>query len=61
MNIFCSECNAPMSCAPEGGCWCSDLPHALPVPDQGTTGCLCRDCLMTKLDLQATLASANKD
>jgi hypothetical protein len=43
-----------MSCNPGHGCWCSDLPHALPVPDHGTTACLCRDCLITKLNLQAT-------
>jgi hypothetical protein len=61
MDTFCSQCNAPMSCNPEHNCWCSDVPRALPVPVEGTSGCLCRDCLMTKLDLQATLASTTKD
>jgi len=30
----------------------------LPVPDEGTAGCLCRDCMTKKLYLQATIASA---
>jgi hypothetical protein len=51
MITFCSQCNAAMSCDPGHDCWCADLPHALPVPDRGTTGCLCRDCLTTKLNL----------
>ena len=57
MDTICSQCNAPMPCDPGHECWCSNLPHILPVPDHGTTGCLCRDCLTTKLDLQAALAS----
>lgn len=47
MNTVCSQCNAPMSCDPGHGCWCSGLLHALPVPDEGTTGCLCRERLTT--------------
>jgi hypothetical protein len=49
MITFCSQCNAAMSCEPGHDCWCADLPHALQVPDEGTTGCLCRKCLTTKL------------
>jgi hypothetical protein len=39
-----------MSCDPENGCWCADLPHLLPVPEGATKGCLCRGCLMKQLD-----------
>jgi hypothetical protein len=31
MDTVCSHYNAPMSCDPGHGCWCSDLPHALQV------------------------------
>jgi hypothetical protein len=55
MNTVCSQCNAPMSCSPGHDCWCSTLPHALPVPDQETTGCLCRDCLTKKLTCKRLL------
>jgi hypothetical protein len=58
MNAFCSQCNAPMSCYPGHNCWCCDLPHALPVPDQGATGCLCKDFLTKKLKLHAAPANA---
>jgi hypothetical protein len=61
MITFCAQCNAPMSCDPGHDCWCSNLPYTLPVPAEGTTRCLCRDCLITKLDLQATLANTIKD
>jgi hypothetical protein len=61
MDTSCSNCNAPTPCNPGHDRWCSDLPHALPVPNQGTTGCLCRDCLTTKLDLQAVPGSATND
>jgi hypothetical protein len=40
MDTICSQCNARMSCDPGHECWCSELPHALPVPNPGTTGCL---------------------
>jgi hypothetical protein len=58
MNTVCSQCNAAMTCEPGHSCWCSDIPHALPVPDQATIGCLCRECLIKKLNLQTSLASA---
>jgi hypothetical protein len=61
MNTVCSQCNAAMTCEPGRSCWCSDLPHALPVPDQPTTGCLCRECLMAKLNPQSILASDIKE
>jgi hypothetical protein len=38
-----------MTCQPEEGCWCADLPH-LPMPDkEQSTGCLCRACLLEKI------------
>lgn len=40
-----------MTCEPEHGCWCADFPHALPVPDDTTNGCLCRKCLTKRLEL----------
>ena len=61
MNTFCSKCNAAMSCDPGHDCWCSDLPHAQQVPDQGMIGCLCRDCLTTRLKLHPTVASTIND
>jgi hypothetical protein len=51
MEIFCSQCNAPMTCEPEHGCWCADFPHVLPVPDDPKNGCLCRRCLTKRLEL----------
>jgi Leucine-rich repeat (LRR) protein len=48
METFCSQCQAPLSCQPEGGCWCAELPNKMPVPD-AKAGCLCRDCLTAQL------------
>lgn len=56
MQTFCSQCNAPMICTKEPGCWCADFPHVLPVPDDPAKGCLCRSCLTAKL--QEHLVSA---
>jgi hypothetical protein len=39
----CARCNAPMTCQPEGNCWCAELPPRLTQPQPG--GCLCRSCL----------------
>ncbi len=37
-----------MTCQPEGGCWCAELPH---VPmTAGVEGCLCRNCLRAKIE-----------
>jgi hypothetical protein len=38
-----------MSCHPEGGCWCADLPHLPLPPNLESTGCLCRACLLEKI------------
>ncbi len=37
-----------MTCQPEGGCWCAELPH-VPMPT-GDEGCLCRNCLLAKIE-----------
>src|SRR5438128_42098 len=50
METFCSQCNTPITCMPEGGCWCAELPNSLPVPEDKTEGCLCRECLTKKLE-----------
>jgi hypothetical protein len=43
----CAKCGAPMSCSPEGNCWCKELP---PLPaSPNATGCLCPECLREKL------------
>jgi hypothetical protein len=54
METFCSQCNAPMSCKQEPGCWCADFPHVLPVPDEAAKGCLCRSCLTKRIELHET-------
>jgi len=47
----CSQCNAPMTCKKEEGCWCAELPHVIPMPaaDAPAAGCLCRNCLLEKI------------
>jgi len=48
-----------MTCQPEGGCWCAELPH-FPMPANAqTTGCLCRACLLEKI--KAAGASSSGD
>jgi hypothetical protein len=59
MNTVCSKYNAPTSRDPGHGCWCSDLPNALPVPDRGTTGALSR--LLDKEAKATPLASTIND
>ncbi|HEX3543598.1 MAG TPA: cysteine-rich CWC family protein [Candidatus Acidoferrum sp.] len=51
METRCVRCDAPMSCKPEGDCWCAELPHGpMPVLKIGeATGCLCRNCLEAQL------------
>jgi len=51
METRCARCDAPMSCNPEGDCWCAELPPGpMPVLKAGeTTGCLCRNCLVERL------------
>jgi len=44
----CAQCGARMTCQPEGGCWCAELPH-VPMPADAE-GCLCRNCLRAKIE-----------
>jgi hypothetical protein len=37
-----------MTCQPEGGCWCAELPPCVPLPD--AKGCLCKKCLLAKIE-----------
>jgi len=48
METRCAQCGAAMTCKPEGGCWCAELPH-VPMPI-GAEGCLCRNCLRAKIE-----------
>jgi hypothetical protein len=57
MQTFCSQCNAPMICTKEPGCWCAEFPHILPVPDDPAKGCLCRGCLKGKLETLGAVSS----
>jgi hypothetical protein len=59
MQKLCAKCNAPMTCQPEGGCWCAELPP-IPLPANfPSTGCLCRACLLEKI--KAAGASSSGD
>ena len=44
----CTQCGAAMTCQPEGGCWCAELPK-IPMPADAE-GCLCRNCLRAKIE-----------
>ena len=51
METRCARCGTAMSCEPEGGCWCAELPHG-PMPEVlagEAAECLCRSCLEKKL------------
>ncbi len=37
-----------MTCQPEGGCWCAELPRVVPMPTDAR-GCLYRNCLLAKI------------
>jgi len=43
----CPQCGAAMTCQPEGGCWCAELPR-IPMPTDAK-GCLCPNCLRAKI------------
>jgi hypothetical protein len=49
VETHCQRCNFPISCHPEGHCWCAELPLG-PMPAEAT-GCLCPDCLKKSLDV----------
>jgi hypothetical protein len=38
-----------MTCQPEGGCWCAELPPVVSIPADAQ-GCLCRNCLLAKIE-----------
>ena len=44
----CAQCGAAMTCQQEAGCWCAELPR-VPMPT-GDEGCLCRNCLLAKIE-----------
>jgi hypothetical protein len=48
METRCAQCGAAMTCHQEAGCWCAELPH-LPMPADDE-GCLCRNCLLAKIE-----------
>ncbi len=58
MDIQCARCAEPLTCQPEGECWCMALPFA-PIPEGAAAeGCLCPDCLkqdLARRALEATL------
>jgi hypothetical protein len=44
----CPACGGTVECGMANGdaaCWCSVLPHVLPVTDIGDARCYCRACL----------------
>jgi hypothetical protein len=51
----CAQCGAAITCQPEGGCWCAELPK-IPMPADAV-GCLCANCLRTKI---ATLQKSSE-
>jgi hypothetical protein len=44
----CAQCGAAMICRQGQGCWCEELPH-IPMPTEAE-GCLCRNCLLAKIE-----------
>jgi hypothetical protein len=50
----CVRCNAPMTCNPEGECWCAQFPPG-PLPADAKA-CFCPDCL--RRELQSSNAKA---
>jgi len=55
----CSQCGAAMICQPEGGCWCAELPPVVPMPTDDE-GCLCRACLLAKIEALQNPARAKE-
>jgi len=47
METRCAQCGAAMTCKQESGCWCAELPHVPMSADE--EGCLCRNCLLAKI------------
>ncbi|MDR3744945.1 MAG: hypothetical protein P4K80_02300 [Acidobacteriaceae bacterium] len=54
---ICPKCGETLTCKPEGGCWCADLPHIMPLPsDRSDGGCMCLKCLQELIDARTTAA-----
>jgi hypothetical protein len=62
MEKLCSQCGAAMTCLQEEGCWCAELPHCVPMPqaDAQGQGCLCRTCLLAKIESLKESSKANQ-
>jgi hypothetical protein len=45
---LCAKCGTTMTCQQEAGCWCAELPK-IPMP-ANNEGCLCRSCLLAKIE-----------
>jgi hypothetical protein len=62
MQKLCAKCGAAMTCQPEGGCWCAELPPIPLPPNLKSTGCLCRICLLEKIKAaEASLLSGSTE
>jgi hypothetical protein len=48
-----------MTCQPEGDCWCAELPPVAPMPAD-SKGCLCRKCLLAKIEALQNSVKAKK-
>ncbi|MBO1325706.1 hypothetical protein K2X14_12215 [Acetobacter sp. TBRC 12305] len=42
---LCTACGTPTACTASATCWCMAVPHEVPVPTGGLSGCLCPHCL----------------
>jgi len=47
-----------MTCEQQSGCWCAELPP-VPMPI-GDEGCLCRNCLLAKIEALQNSAKSKK-
>jgi hypothetical protein len=47
-----------MTCLQEAGCWCAELPK-IPMP-ANDEGCLCRDCLLAKIEALQNSTKSNE-
>jgi hypothetical protein len=55
---LCAQCGAAMTCQQEAGCWCAELPK-IPMP-ANDEGCLCRTCLLAKIEALQRAAKSNQ-
>jgi hypothetical protein len=54
----CAQCGAAMTCQQGAGCWCAELPR-VPMPADAE-GCLCRNCLLAKIEALQNAANRKK-